>query len=95
MSYTSLRAHEDKARNHEKASEKALEVNYMKLKFKIDYFLAATEMTEAANAYKLAKMENESRTCFIKAAELRLKDHDHQSAARCYENANDFDKAAD
>jgi len=95
MSYTSLRAREEKARAHEKASEKALEVNFLKLKFKTDFFLAATEMTEAANSYKLAKMDQEARRCFIQAADLRLKDHDHQSAARCYENADEFDKAAD
>ncbi len=95
MSYSAIRSHEEKARNHETNSEKALEVNYLKLKFKPDYFLAATEMTEAANSYQLAKIETSARACFIKAAELRLKDHDHQSAARLYESALDFDKAAE
>ena len=95
MSYSAIRANEDKARNHEKASEKALEVNYLKMKFKPDYFLAATEMTEAANAYKLANIAASAKSCFVKAAELRLKDHDHQSAARLYESAEDYDKAAE
>jgi len=95
MSYSAIRSHEEKARNHEKNSEKALEVNYLKMKFKADYFLAATEMTEAANSYQLAKIETSARACFIKAAELRLKDHDHQSAARLYESALNFDKAAE
>ena len=95
MSYSAIRSHEEKARNHEKNSEKALEVNYLKMKFKADYFLAATEMTEAANSYQLAKNDASAKSCFIKAAELRLKDHDHQSAARLYENAFEFDKAAE
>ena len=95
MSYSAIRSHEEKARKHEKNAEQALEVNYLKLKFKPDYFLAATEMTEAANSYQMAKIDNSAKACFIKAAELRLKDHDHQSAARLYENALDFDKAAE
>lgn len=95
MSYSAIRSHEEKARKHEKNSQEALEVNYFKMKFKPDYFLAATEMTEAANSYQLAKIESSAKSCFIKAAELRLKDHDHQSAARLYENALEFDKAAE
>lgn len=72
-----------------------LEVNMLKLKFKADYFLAATETNDAAQAYQLAKMKPESKAAYIRAAELRLKDHDHQSAARCYDNAGEFEKAAD
>lgn len=72
-----------------------LEVNYFKLKFKTDYFQAAQHMTEAAECYGAARMEAESRACFIKAADLRLKDQDHASAARSYELASEFDKAAD
>ena len=106
-SYSGLERHAGKAASHVKFADKAyvslipipysnrLEVSFFKLKFRPDYFLAATEMNEAAQAYQLAKMETQSKAAYIRSAELRLKDNDHQSAARCYDQAGEFDKAAD
>ena len=65
------------------------------MKFKADFFQSAQHMTEAAQCYAAARMETEARQSYIKAADLRLKDHDHASAARCYELACEFEKAAD
>ena len=65
------------------------------MKFKPDYFEAATHMTEAAQSYLAGRMEVEGKAAYVKAAELRLKDNDHSSAARCYELSGNFDKAAD
>lgn len=70
-------------------------VNYLKLKFKPDFFQAAQHMTEAAQCYAAARMDSQAKASFIKAADLRLKDQDHSSAARCYELAGEFYKAAD
>ena len=95
MSFSALRAQETKAKEYEKACSSALEVNVFKLKFKPDFFQAATHMLEAAQCYTAARMESEASDAYIKSAELRLKDHDHSSAARAYELAGAFDKAAD
>ena len=95
MSYNMIEKNKEKARECEKASAEALEVKFIKMKFKPDYFNAANYMMEAAQNYKAARMDAEAKAAFEKSAELRLKDHDHASAARAYETAGNFDKAAD
>lgn len=95
MSYTANRLQESKAKDHEKACDGALEVNVFKLKFKPDFFQAATHMLEAAQCYTAARMETEARSAYIKSADLRLKDHDHSSAARAYELGGSYDKAVE
>jgi tetratricopeptide (TPR) repeat protein len=95
MAFSAQRAQEAKAREHEKASAESLQVNAFKLKFKPDYFQAATHMLEAAQCFAAARMETESRAAYIKSGDLRLKDQDHSSAARAYELGGSYDKAAE
>ena len=95
MAFSAQRAQEAKAREHEKASTEALHVNAFKLKFKPDYFQAATHMLEAAQCFTAAKMDAESRVAYIKSGDLRLKDQDHSSAARAYELGGSYDKAVE
>ena len=95
MSYTANRGQEAKAKEHEKACADALEVNMFKLKFKPDFFQAATHMLEAAQCYAAARMDAEAREAYSKSGDLRLKDHDHASAARAYELGGVYDKAVE
>jgi hypothetical protein len=95
MSYSSNRSQEAKAKEHEKACAEALEVNVFKLKFKPDYFQAATHMLEAAQCYAAARMDAEASAAYTKSGDLRLKDHDHSSAARAYELGGVYDKAVE
>jgi tetratricopeptide (TPR) repeat protein len=95
MSFSALQAHEKKAKEHIMASESSLEVNVFKMKFKADFFQAASHMQEAAQCYGSARMDSDMKLAYIKAAELWLKTHDHASAARCYELASSFDKAVE
>lgn len=95
MSFSAVQANEKKAKEHIKACDESLEVNMFKLKFKPDFFQAASHMQEAAQCYLAARMEPEAKAAYIRSAELRLKDHDHASAARCYELAGSFDKAVE
>jgi hypothetical protein len=95
MSFSSNRAQEIKAREYEKACQDALEVSVFKLKFKPDYFQAATHMLDAAQCYTAAKMESEARAAYVRSADLRLKDQDHSSAARAFELGGSYDKAVE
>lgn len=95
MSFSTNQANEAKAREHVKAGEKALETSVFKLRLRPDYFMAATEFTEAAQCYQVIKNSEEARKCFMRAAEYRLKENDHLSAARCFEQAGAYDKASD
>lgn len=52
-------------------------------------------MNEAAQAYQLAKMDSDAKAAHMRCAEYRLKENDHQSAARSYDQAGEFEKAAD
>jgi tetratricopeptide (TPR) repeat protein len=84
-----------KANEHLQAAEKAMKTSVLKLKFSPDYMIAASEYTEAAQVFSSAGKKAESKSAWIKAAECRLKENDHFSAARCYEGAEDFDKSAE
>ena len=95
MSYNAIEKNQQRAMECENASADALQVSFIKFKFKPDYFNAANYLMEAAQCYTSARMIAEAKAAHERCAELRLKDHDHASAARAYETAGNFDKAAD
>jgi tetratricopeptide (TPR) repeat protein len=91
--FSGNREAEEKARKHVRNAEKALETSAFKFKFKADFFTAACEMQEAAQQYQLARMDSEAKATWKRAGDLRIKDNDHSSAARCYELGKLYDDA--
>jgi tetratricopeptide (TPR) repeat protein len=83
------------ARAHMHAGEKALKKSYLSLKFSADYTTAASEFMEAAQLFSQAGQKAEAVDAWTQSGEARLKEHDHFSAARCFESAGDLNRAAE
>lgn len=85
----------EEAKEHMKRGEAALKKNIFALKFSADYMTAASEFSEAAQAFASAGSREEANSAWIRAGECRLKENDHFSAGRCFETAGAFDRAAE
>lgn len=83
------------AQEHLKRAEIAMKKNIFAFKFSPDLMTAASEYSEAAQAFFQAGSPEESKAAWLRAGEIRLKQNDQFSAGRCFESAGAFDKASE